>query len=153
MRIFLIAAIVVFISVPAFAVDVAPRISDREIIEGLADIRGDIKELKAEMKRLEDKIDIVDRGLNKRIDDLRSEMNSRFESLDKRFDMLMWMIGLFVTISMVTLGFVLRMQWQMMKRQTVMETALETQKDEMAFLKGLIERLLPQSPAQHKTSS
>src|SRR3990170_5960913 len=91
----------------AFAVDAAPRISDREIIEGLADIRGDIKELKSEIKRLDE----GQKGL-------RSEMNSRF-------DMLTWMIGLFVTISMVALGFVLRMQWQMMKRQTQMETALE----------------------------
>lgn len=132
MRNLVIAAILVFISIPAFAVDAAPRISDREIIEGLADIRGDIKELKAEIKRLDE----GQKGL-------RSEMNSRFESLDKRFDMLMWMIGLFVTISMVILGFVLRMQWQMMKRQAQMETALETQKDEMTFLKGLIEKLLP----------
>ncbi|MBI4745518.1 MAG: hypothetical protein HY786_02990 [Deltaproteobacteria bacterium] len=132
MRNLVIAAILVFISIPAFAVDAAPRISDREIIEGLADIRGDIKELKAEIKRLDE----GQKGL-------RSEMNSRFESLDKRFDMLMWMIGLFVTISMVILGFVLRMQWQMMKRQAQMETALETQKDEITFLKGIIEKLLP----------
>lgn len=141
MRNLVIAAILVFISVPAFAVDAAPRISDREIIEGLADIRGDIKELKSEIKRLDE----GQKGL-------RSEMNSRFESLDKRFDMLMWMIGLFVTIAMLTLGFVLRMQWQMMKRQAQMETALETQKDEMAFLKGLIEKLLsPQSAVQRPT--
>jgi len=134
MRNLVIAAILVFISIPAFAVDVAPRISDREIIEGLADIRGDIKELKSEIKRLDE----GQKGL-------RSEMNSRF-------DMLTWMIGLFVTISMVALGFVLRMQWQMMKRQTQMETALETQKDEIAFMKSLIEKLLsPQSAVQRPT--
>ena len=134
MRNLVIAAILVFISIPAFAVDVAPRISDREIIEGLADIRGDIKELKSEIKRLDE----GQKGL-------RSEMNSRF-------DMLTWMIGLFVTISMVALGLVLRMQWQMMKRQTQMETALETQKDEIAFMKSLIEKLLsPQSAVQRPT--
>lgn len=143
MRNLVIAAIFVFISMPAFAVEVAPRISDREIIEGLADIRGDIKELNSEIKRVEAEL----KSDIKRLDDgqrsIRSEMNSRFESLDKRFDMLMWMIGLFVTISMVILGFVLRMQWQMMKRQAQMETALETQKDEMTFLKELIGKLLP----------
>ncbi|MBI4746631.1 MAG: hypothetical protein HY786_08895 [Deltaproteobacteria bacterium] len=134
MRNLVIATILVFISIPVFAVDVAPRISDREIIVGLAEVKGDIKGLQEGQRNLE-----------KRIDDLRSEMNSRF-------DMLMWMIGLFVTISMVTLGFVLRMQWQMMKRQTVLETALETQKDEVAFLKGLIEKLLsPQSAVQRTT--
>lgn len=136
MRSLVIAAIFVFISVPAFAVEVAPRISDREIIEGLAEVTGDIKGLKADIKKLEERLDAADRGLNKRIDDLRSEMNSRF-------DMLTWMIGLFITITMVILGFVLRMQWQMMKRQALMETALETQKDEMTFLKELIGKLLP----------
>jgi hypothetical protein len=35
------------------------------------------------------------------------------------------------------------MQWQMHRRQTQVETSLETQKDELAFLKTLIEKLLP----------
>ncbi|MBW1614111.1 MAG: hypothetical protein JRJ57_09100, partial [Deltaproteobacteria bacterium] len=69
-------------------------------------------------------------------DDLRSEMNSRFNTLQ-------WMLGLFITITLVILGFVLRMQWQMHRRQTRMETILETHKDEIAFLKSLIEKLLP----------
>ena len=119
-----------------FAVDVAPRISDREIVERLA--------------RLEE----GQKTLNKRIDDLRSEMNDRFAIVDKRiddlrsemngrFDTLQWTLGLFITIALVILGFVLRLQWQMARRQTQMETALETQKDELAFFKGLIEKLLP----------
>ena len=153
MRNLVIATIFVFISsMPAIAVDIAPRISDKEIIEGLADIRGDIKRVEAKLEGLEVKLvsevkrlDEGQKNLEKRMDDFRSDMNSRF-------NMLTWMIGLFITISMVVLGFVLRMQWQMMKRQTQMETALETQKDEIAFLKGLIERFLPQIIAQHKTS-
>ncbi len=119
-----------------FAVDVAPRISDREIVEKLA--------------RLEE----GQKTLNKRIDDLRSEMNARFAIIDKRiddlrsemngrFDTLQWTLGLFITIALVILGFVLRLQWQMARRQTQMETSLETQKDELAFFKGLIEKLLP----------
>ena len=119
-----------------FAVDVAPRISDREIVERLA--------------RLEE----GQKTLNKRIDDLRSEMNDRFAIVDKRiddlrsemngrFDTLQWTLGLFITIALVRLAFLLRLQWQMARRQTQMETALETQKDELAFFKGLIEKLLP----------
>ena len=114
------------------AVERAPRISDREIIEGLADIRGDIKEIRANILRLEE-------GQKS----LRSEMNSRFEAIDKRFDILQWMFGLFITVNLVILGFVLRMQWQMHRRQTRMETTLEVHKDDLAFLKGLIEKLLP----------
>jgi cell division septal protein FtsQ len=69
--------------------------------------------------------------MNSRFNDLRSEMNSRFEAIDKRFDILQWMLGLFITIALVILGFVLRMQWQMQRRQTQMETTLETHKDEI----------------------
>ena len=107
------------------AVERAPRISDREIVERLT--------------RLEE----GQKHIDKRIDDLRSEMNSRFQAIDKRFDIIQWMLGLFITIALVILGFVLRMQWQMQRRQTRMETSLETYKDELAFLKGLIEKLLP----------
>ena len=46
-------------------------------------------------------------------------------------------------IYFIILGFVLRMQWQMHKKQTQVETTLETQKDELSFLKTLIEKLLP----------
>lgn len=103
---------------PSFAAEVAPRISDREIVERLA--------------RLEE----GQKALHKRIDDLRSEMNGRFDTLQ-------WILGLFITLSLVILGFVLRLQWQIARRQTHMETTLDAHKDELAFLKGLIEKLLP----------
>jgi len=111
------------------AVETVPRISDREIVERLA-------KLEEGQKNLERRIDNLDRGLNNRIDDLRSEMNSRFDALQ-------WMLGLFITITLVILGFVLRMQWQMHRRQTRIETILEVHKGDLAFLKGLIEKLLP----------
>jgi len=115
------------------AVETAPRISDREIVERLT------------------KLEEGQKHLEKRIDDLRSEMNGRFNDLrsemNSRFNILQWMLGLFITIALVILGFVLRMQWQMQRRQTRMETSLETYKDELAFLKGLIEKLLPPKSA------
>src|SRR3990167_978617 len=120
----------------AFAVDAAPRISDREIIEGLVDIRGDIKELKTEINALRSE-------MKTEINALRSEMKANAEAVDKRFDDLRWTMNLFITISLVILGFVLRMQWQMHKKQAQVETTLETQKDELSFLKSLIEKLLP----------
>ncbi len=150
------------------AVEVAPHISDREIVEGLTEIRGDIKrldaginslrsEMKGDIKRLEDGQKALDiriddlrseiksdvkrledgqKALDKRIDDLRSEINSRFDSLH-------WTLGIFITIALVILGFVLRMQWQMHHRQTRMETVLETQRDELSFIKKIIEKFLP----------
>jgi uncharacterized membrane-anchored protein YhcB (DUF1043 family) len=53
------------------------------------------------------------------------------------------MFRIFITIALVMLGFVLRLQWQMHKEQAQMQTSLETQKDEISFLKSLIEKLLP----------
>jgi hypothetical protein len=154
------ASILLFFSIallsysPAFAVEVAPRISDKEIIAGLSDIRGDIKGIKAEIngirleiKNLEEKQNIKIDGLRTELkadmNGLRAEMNARFDAVDKRFDDLHWMFRIFITITLVMLGFVLRLQWQMHEKQAQMQTSLETQKDEISFLKSLIEKLLP----------
>jgi len=137
-NVIIIIGITIGILMPSLviAVERAPRISDREIVERLT-------RLEEGQKNIETRFDDV----NRRFDDLRSEMNSRFEAVDKRFDTLEWMLGLFITITLVILGFVLRMQWQMHRRQTQMETTLETHKDDLAFLKGLIEKLLPPKSA------
>ena len=126
-NVIIIIGVIIGMLVPSlvFAVETAPRISDREIIEGLADIRGDIKEIRANILRVQE-------GQKS----LRSEMNSRFDTMQ-------WILGLFITIALVILGFVLRMQWQMHRRQTRVETTVETHKDELSFLKSLIEKLLP----------
>jgi len=110
------------------AVEVAPRISDKEIDERLT-------RLEEDQKALDERVDDLRSEMNGRFDDLRSEMNARFDTLQ-------WMIGPYVTIWLVILGFTLRMQWQMHRRLVKVGTALETQKDELAFLKGLIEKLL-----------
>lgn len=133
-RIVIITVLITVLIIPSLllAIERAPRISDREIVERLT-------RLEEGQKNLEKRFDEVNRrfdDVNRRFDDLRSEMNSRFNTLQ-------WMLGLFITITLVILGFVLRMQWQMHRRQTRMETILETHKDEIAFLKSLIEKLLP----------
>ncbi|MCK4488378.1 MAG: hypothetical protein KAU38_16660 [Desulfobacterales bacterium] len=51
---FILVFVLLVTPLNSFAVEVAPRISDKEIIEGLAEIRGDIKELRVEIKRLEE---------------------------------------------------------------------------------------------------
>jgi len=126
-KILIITVLITALIIPSLllAIETAPRISDREIVERLTSLEEGQKNLE---KRFDD--------VNRRFDDLRSEMNSRFNTLQ-------WMLGLFITITLVILGFVLRMQWQMHRRQTRMETILETHKDEIAFLKSLIEKLLP----------
>jgi uncharacterized membrane-anchored protein YhcB (DUF1043 family) len=126
-KIIIIISLIIGILTPSMliAVERAPRISDREIVERLT-------KLEEGQKSLEKRFDDV----NRRIDDLRSEINSRFDTIQ-------WMFGLFIMIALVILGFVLRMQWQMHRRQTRVETTLEVHKDDLTFLKGLIEKLLP----------
>ncbi|MBI5184987.1 MAG: hypothetical protein HZA01_04585 [Nitrospinae bacterium] len=99
------AAIILFFTFflfngPCFAVEPAPRISDREIIESLAEIKTEIKAIKHEFaiqfeqvnkrfeqvdKRFEqvdkrfEQVDKQFEQVNKRIDDLRADMNTKFE--------------------------------------------------------------------------
>jgi len=112
-------------------VETSPRISDKEIVERLTRLEEGQRNIDKRFDDVNKRIDDV----NKRIDDLRTEINERLNTLQ-------WMLGLFITIVLAILGFVLRMQWQMQKRLTRVETALETHRDEIAFLKGLIEKLL-----------
>jgi len=127
---------ILLIPMVAAAAEKAPRITDREIVERLT-------RLEEGQKAIGKRIDDLRAEMNGRIDDLRAEMNGRFQAMDKRFDTLQRMLGLFITISLVILGFVLRMQWQMQRRQTGLETTFNAHKDELAFLKNLIEKLLP----------
>ena len=92
-----------YMPLPSFAAEIAPRITDREIVERLA-------RLDAKMDALQKRLEEGHAALNKRIDDLRSELNGRLDTLQ-------WIQGLFVTISLIILGFLLRLQWQMTKRQ------------------------------------
>ena len=147
----------------AFAVETAPRISDREIIEGLSTIRGDIKELRAtisgdvnelraEIKRLDDgqkslekRFDDMNCSVNKRFDDTNNSVNKRFDdmnnSVNRRFDALQWMLGLFITVAISLIGIMGRILWTQQKRLTQIETTLEAQKDEISFIKALIVKL------------
>ena len=52
------------------AVEVAPRIVDRELIEGLAELRGDLKRIEDGQKNLQKQVDDVRR----QVDDTRKEL-------------------------------------------------------------------------------
>jgi len=149
--ILLVFSIAILSYAPAFAVEVAPRISDKEIIAGLSDIRGDINGMrleingiKAEINGIRSEIKNLEEKQNIKIDGLRFEMNGLRSEMNARFDDIRWMFSIFITIALVMFGFVLRLQWQMHKEQAQMQISLETQKDEISFLKNLIEKLLPQ---------
>ena len=65
------------------AVEVAPRISDREIVERLTRLEEGQKASRSEMNQ---RFEGLRSEMNQRFEGLRSEMNQRFEAVDKRLD-------------------------------------------------------------------
>jgi peptidoglycan hydrolase CwlO-like protein len=158
---------------PVLAVEIAPRISDREIIESLAELKAGQKALEQRFddmnnsvnKRLDDinkrfddinkrfddlqestnnRFDDVNKRLddiNKRFGDLQESTNNRFDDINGRFDILQWMFGLFITAALSLMGIMGRILWNQQKKLTQIETSLEAQKEELSFLKSLIEKL------------
>ena len=74
--------IIVFTGNPLFAVETAPRISDREIIESLAEIKAEQKALR---ELMEQRFEQVDRRFEQ-VDRRFEQVDKRFEQLDKRFE-------------------------------------------------------------------
>ncbi|HJW86761.1 MAG TPA: hypothetical protein VJ440_09025 [Candidatus Brocadiaceae bacterium] len=114
----------------------------------MSTIRGDVKELRAEIKRLDEgqkssanelrteikRLDEGQKSLEKRFDDMNNSVN-------RRFDVLQWMLGFFITVAISLMGIMGRILWTQQKRLTQIETTLEAQKEEISFIKALIERL------------
>jgi len=69
----------VLVAMPVAAVDVAPRISDREIIESLA-------ELKAGQKALEEKMDLRFNAMQEQIDQRFTAIDQRFTAMQEQMD-------------------------------------------------------------------
>jgi chaperonin cofactor prefoldin len=121
-----VLALCLFNAMPVLAIETAPRISDREVIEALVD-------LKAGQHRLDQRIDQLEKRMDQRFESMERQMNQRFDDI-KWF--LGIMIGTLLVINTGVLGYVL-------KRQGTLEQSIETIKDELAFLKSVIEKLLP----------
>ena len=138
----------------AMGYEVSPRISDREIVERLTRLEEGQRALNKRIdslevslnrriddvnRRIDDvnkRIDSLEVSLNKRIDDLRDEMVSRFRVIE-------WMLAIFISIFIVILGFILRMIWQIHKRQVKLEVEVKKQGEEISFIRSVIERLIP----------
>ena len=131
----------------AMGYEVSPRISDREIVERLTRLEEGQRALNKRIdglevslnRRIDDvnkRIDSLEVSLNRRIDDLRGEMVSRFRVIE-------WMLAIFISIFIVILGFILRMIWQIHKRQVKLEVEVKKQGEEISFIRSVIERLIP----------
>ena len=72
--------------VPATAYDTAPRISDREIIESLAELKQGYKNLNLRIDDMNQSLNQRFDAIDKRFDDMNQSLNQRFDVIDKRFD-------------------------------------------------------------------
>ena len=98
-------AIMLFVSpVMSYAVEVAPRISDREIIESLS-------ELKAGQVNLEKRLDDMNRSIDKRLDVMNRSIDKRFEDINRRIDGLqntmLALFGAILSLIVALFGFII----------------------------------------------
>lgn len=117
-----------FIPLRVEGIEVATRITDREIVESLVAIRGDIK-------RIDQRFD----SMEKQIDQRFKSVDERFDSIDKRFDELkgfmLWGFGVIFAGMFSLIGFVL---WD---RRTALSPAIRKNR-ELEEREEKIERIL-----------
>jgi|GEM_PF-1887035 len=111
------------------------------------------EDIKMVIKLLEETKDSLNKRIddtNKRIDDTRDSLNRKIDdtrdSLNRKIDDLrstmLWLFGTFISIALLLFGFVIRNLWVLGSRVKAIEQAHETQRDEINFLKGLVEKLV-----------
>lgn len=129
--------VLLFSAAASHAIEKVERISDREIIESLA-------ELKAGQKTMEKRFD----DINKRFDDMNSSMNNRFNdmnnSVNSRFNDVMSLLQILTGAMLIVGGGILGwliVIWRKLVKVEERQSKFETQDDEIKFLKEAYNRL------------
>ena len=125
---------------PLYAVEVAPRISDREIIEQLSQLKEGQRQLERQMDHRFDAVD-------QRFDAMQAQIDQRFKSIDQRFDdlngFMRWGFGVIFAGIFTLIGFVL---WD---RRTTLAPAVRTMQELQARedrFERIIEELAKKNP-------
>ena len=127
MRVIVIFCMVLTFSIGvSHAVEKAERISDREIIESLA-------ELKAGQRAMEKRFD----DMNKRFDDMNTSVNNRFNDV---MSLLQILTGAMLVVGSGILGWLIAI-WRKLVKVEERQSKFETQDDEIKFLKEAYNRL------------
>lgn len=156
MPILIAAGIILLLSMllgptPALALEIAPRISDRELIERLTKLEEGQKQLAAQIESTNRRIDAVDRSLSARIDAVDRNLSARIEDLradiNRRLDTLQWMVGLFITIAVAIFAAITRVLWLLSRAQAAQETVTASLTAEIASLKDTDLKLMDQITA------
>jgi len=108
--------IMLFLSpVVSLAVEVAPRISDREIIEALSELKaGQVtldKRLDDMNRSIDKRLDDMNRSIDKRLDDMNRSIDKRFEDINRRIDGLqntmLALFGAILSLIVALFGFII----------------------------------------------
>ena len=91
--------LLLLISFTASAVEVAPRISDREIIEALADIKAELKINAQRFEQMQATMNQRFEQVDQRFEQMQTAMDQRFEQSNQQFNtMHNTMLTLFATV-------------------------------------------------------
>jgi hypothetical protein len=151
-------------ALPAAAVEQAPRISDREIIEALAELKTGQKSLQQQIDDFKQStqqqfydlwqdMDQRFKGMNQRFDDMNQrfdDMNQRFNDMNQRFNDVMTLLQILIGVLALVLGGLLAWLsavWRRLVQVEERQKAFELQGDEIRFLReshGRLEALFLQ---------
>ena len=79
----MIALVLIFNIAPLQAIEVAPRISDREIIESLVEIKAELKSTQQVMQQRFETIDQRFEAIDQRFESMEKSSAARFESMER----------------------------------------------------------------------
>lgn len=99
----LFAVIMLFLPSIGQAVEVAPRISDREIVERLIRLEEGQKALRSDMNQRFETIDQRFEAVDQRLNELRSDMNSRIIGLQNT---MLALFGAIITLIVALFGYI-----------------------------------------------
>ncbi len=131
-RVWIIFILILFCNSVCWAVEVAPRITDREIVERLSKLEEGQKAILREMDQRFESIDQRFESLNQRFESI----DQRFESIDQKFDqltnLLIAIISAFAGIVAVTIGFAIWDRRTMIRPFETKVRALENRIEDVA---------------------
>ncbi|MBE7526957.1 MAG: hypothetical protein HS120_05020 [Burkholderiales bacterium] len=156
---------VVMLASPAFAVEVAPRISDREIIESLAELKAGQKALEAKMDlrfiAMQEQMDQRFTAVDQRFTAMQEQMDQRFEAVDRRLDFIQQLMLITIAGIFGLIGFIVwdrystlrPMDMRLRRLEENLEHDLELQSPEGSKLTRMIHALRELAKEDRKIAS
>jgi len=139
-KIAIIMGLITALTIPSLvlAIETAPRISDREIIERLTRLEEGQNTLRAEIRANTEAINQLREDTSKQINQLREDMNTQFNR----------MVAIFTTLVIAIIGFAF---WDRRTMIRPFETKVRKIEDEIAENRGTIHSLIDSLRALSKS--